>query len=171
LLARVTCRWLCHFIRPPGTRLTTIRWITLAVLHGTGYFPFLHVSRLYPYEELRAFDTVIIDGPEEIQHHARIAGKHMRYTIECFDEAIGAPATGLLEPLATLLDTLGELQDEVTARQYLAELGLTGDPGTQAYLASRSDDRAALLAALPDHWEQVVGAVYRGRLLAVLAAL
>jgi CHAD domain-containing protein len=123
------------------------------------------------YEDLRAFETVLIDGPEEVQHHARIAGKHLRYTIECFAEAIGDPATGLLDPLSILLTTLGELQDEVTARQYLAEVGMTDDPGAQAYLTSRSAEYAAWRAALPNHWEQVVGTSYRGQLLAVLAAL
>ena len=123
------------------------------------------------YEELRSFETVLIDGPEEIQHQARIAGKHLRYSIECFAEAIGEPTTGLLEPLSTLLTTLGELQDEVTARRYLAELGLADDPGAQAYLVSRSAERAAWRAALPGQWVQVVGPTYRGLLLEVLAAL
>jgi CHAD domain-containing protein len=123
------------------------------------------------YEALRAFTPVLFTGGDEVQHQARIAGKHLRYTIECFAEALGESAIKLLAPLATVQETLGALQDEVTARAYLTALHLADDPGAHAYLASRSAERARHLAALPEHWEQVVGASYRKRLLAVLTAL
>ena len=90
---------------------------------------------------------------------------------ECFAEVIGEPTERLLAPLAILQETLGALQDEVTARAYLAALHLTDDPGAQAYLAHRKAACAPQLAALPDHWAQVVGANYRSRFLVVLAAL
>ncbi|NTV62357.1 MAG: CHAD domain-containing protein [Oscillochloris sp.] len=123
------------------------------------------------YEELRAFEDVLLTGPEEIQHQARITGKHLRYTIECFAEAIGEPTHALLEPLSTLLSTLGELQDAATARQYLAGLGLADDLAVQAYLSSRDAECETLSIILPEHWDHVSNAGYRGRLLAVLADL
>ncbi|NTU86070.1 MAG: CHAD domain-containing protein, partial [Chloroflexales bacterium] len=131
------------------------------------------------YEALRAFGPVLLTDSEEVQHQARIVGKRLRYTIECFAEAItprisgasGAPAVALLEPLASLQEALGALQDEVAARAYLAELHLADDPGAQAYLAHRRAERAAHLAALPACWAQVVGAPYRRQLLEVLDGL
>ena len=123
------------------------------------------------YEAVRAFEPILLAGEEEVQHQARIAGKHLRYTIECFAEVIGEPTERLLAPLAILQETLGALQDEVTARAYLATLHLTDDPGAQAYLAHRKAESATQLAVLPDHWAQVVGANYRSRFLVVLAAL
>lgn len=41
------------------------------------------------YEALRAFEPVLLASEEVIQHEARIAGKRLRYTTECFAEAIG----------------------------------------------------------------------------------
>jgi CHAD domain-containing protein len=122
------------------------------------------------YKALRAFEPVLLAGEEVIQHEARIAGKRLRYTIECFAEAIGGAADALLEPLAGLQETLGTLQDEVTARSTIESLHLRDDPGAEAYLAQRRTEREAALAAFPKHWARVMGPAYRGQLLAVLEA-
>ena len=63
--------------------------------------PFLAVGSLLwqRYEAVRAFEPILLAGEEEVQHQARIAGKHLRYTIECFAFGGGCHGAGDAEPL------------------------------------------------------------------------
>jgi len=123
------------------------------------------------YELWRAYEVVLPNAESETLHQARIAGKRFRYTLEFFDDALGPKVEQALTPLIALQENLGTLQDGVTARMHVASLGLAGDPGTQDYLASREQDRAALLAELPHLWEKVASATYRRRLFELIVKL
>ena len=123
------------------------------------------------YELWRAYESVLPNAENETLHQARIAGKRFRYTLEFFADALGPNIEQALTPLIALQENLGALQDGVTARAHIAALGLADDPGTQAYLAAREQDRAALLAELPRLWEKVASATYRRRLFEMIVKL
>jgi CHAD domain-containing protein len=123
------------------------------------------------YELWRAYEVVLPNAQSETLHQARIAGKRLRYTLEFFADALGPNVEQALAPLIALQENLGALQDGVTAQAHVAALGLADDPGTQAYLAAREQDRAALLAELPRLWEKVASATYRRRLFEMIVKL
>ena len=123
------------------------------------------------YELWRAYEVVLPNAESETLHQARIAGKRFRYTLEFFDDALGPKVEQALTPLIALQENLGTLQDGVTARMHVASLGLADDPGTLDYLASREQDRDALLAELPRLWEKVASATYRRRLFELIVKL
>jgi len=123
------------------------------------------------YELWRAYDVALPNAESETLHQARIAGKRFRYTLEFFADALGPNVEQALTPLIALQENLGTLQDGVTARAHVAALDLADDPGTQAYLAAREQDRGALLAELPRLWEKVASATYRRRLFEMIVKL
>ena len=123
------------------------------------------------YELWRAYEVVLPNAESETLHQARIAGKRFRYTLEFFADALGSNVEQALAPLIALQENLGALQDGVTARAHVASLGLADDLGTQAYLATREQDRDALLAELPRLWEKVASATYRRRLFEMIVKL
>jgi CHAD domain-containing protein len=123
------------------------------------------------YEEWRAFEVVVPNGGAALLHQARIAGKHLRYTIEFFAEALGPQTDELLAPLVALQDILGSVQDSVVARAYIHHLGLDDDRGARAYLEARAAEHIVLLAELPDGWARVSSPAYRGLLLELIGQL
>jgi len=123
------------------------------------------------YELWRAYETVRPGGWDENLHQARIAGKHLRYSIEFFADALGPEVKQVLAPLVALQECLGTLQDAVTAGKRVAALGLADDPGAQDYLAARDAEHAQQLAELPDLWEKVVGPSYQQRLFELIMGM
>jgi CHAD domain-containing protein len=123
------------------------------------------------YELWRAYETLLPGGSDENLHQARIAGKHLRYTIEFFADALGPNVKQVLAPLVTLQECLGTLQDAVTARKHIAALGLADDAGAQEYLAARDAERAPLLAELPDLWEHVANTTYQRQLFELIVRM
>ena len=110
-------------------------------------------------------------GSDENLHQARIAGKHLRYTIELFADALGPDVKHVLAPLVALQECLGTLQDAITARKHVAALGLADDPGTQEYLAARDAEHAQQLVELPGLWENVASANYQQQLFDLIVRL
>jgi CHAD domain-containing protein len=123
------------------------------------------------YELWRCYEVALPNATNETLHQARIAGKRLRYTLEFCAEALGPNVEQSLKPLIDLQENLGALQDGVTARAHIAELGLANDPGAQDYLAAREQERGALLAELPRLWEKVGSATYRRRLFELIVKL
>lgn len=123
------------------------------------------------FEDLRAFEPALPGGADEALHAARIAGKRLRYTLEFFADALGPRAEAALAPLATLQETLGDLQDSVVARAHVRALGMEDDAGAQSYLAALEARRAVRLADLPRAWERATSATYRRRLLELVVKL
>jgi CHAD domain-containing protein len=123
------------------------------------------------YEEWRAFEAVLDGAPDTTLHNARIAGKRLRYTLEFFSDALGPKTSELLEQLAALQEHLGLLQDGVTARVHIDDLGMRNDPGALMYLAHLDARQSALLDELPTFWGKVASATYRRKLLELIVKL
>jgi CHAD domain-containing protein len=123
------------------------------------------------YELWRAYETVMQGASDETLHQARIAGKHLRYTIELFADSLGPDVKQVLDPLLALQDCLGVLQDGETARGNIAALGLAGDPGALDYLSARNAERVEWQAKLPWLWEQVASAAYQRQLFTLIVGM
>ncbi len=123
------------------------------------------------YELWRAYETVLSNGDDATLHQARIAGKRFRYTLEFFAEVLGERTDTVLDPLIALQECLGDLQDGVTARDHIAALGLADDAGAQAYLATRTTERASKLAEFPRRWDRVDSGTYRRRLFELIVKM
>jgi CHAD domain-containing protein len=121
-------------------------------------------------------------------HRLRISGKFLRYTLEFFEEVLGADAKPLIKAIKELQDHLGDLQDAVVSsgvlRTFLtwgtwqqpARVGRTEPsgivaPGAATYLAFRQQELQGLLDTFPDTWKKVNGPGFGRRLAAVLAAV
>ena len=123
------------------------------------------------YEHWRAYETALAGATDATLHQTRIAGKHLRYTLEFFADALGPGVDQVLAPLVDLQECLGALQDIVTAHAHIDALGLKDDAGAQAYLAARDAERAAHLQELPGKWGTVASATYRRQLFELLNEL
>ncbi|MCS6839585.1 MAG: CYTH and CHAD domain-containing protein [Roseiflexus sp.] len=120
------------------------------------------------YEQWRAFDAVLDGAPDEMRHKARIAGKRLRYTLEFFADALGPGVDQALGPLMELQELLGNLQDAVVAREHIRALGMTDDPGAQAYLAALDVEHERLLTSFSRLWAKVDSVTYRRRLFELI---
>lgn len=72
------------------------------------------------YGAVRAFQTRYETAPLQELHTLRIEIKRFRYTLEFFASVFAEQPDALLEPLVTLQDLLGAIQDAVVAGQALA---------------------------------------------------
>ncbi len=132
------------------------------------------------YEQLRAYETLVPPGqpiaPDTDMtriHEMRIAGKHFRYTLELFSEALGPQVDAVLQPLIDLQEHLGSLQDIEVATTYVRALGAPDgqNEGLEQYIASRHDDHSRLLEELPARWSAVNSETYRRQLMELIVAL
>ena len=133
---------------------------------------------LQRYEHLRAYETVVPAHGEHIDpekmallHQMRIAGKHLRYTLELFADALGAGADTALKPLMALQEHLGALQDTEVALAYIGSLLPDAPAEVGAYVDARHAATDSLLGELPALWERVVGEKYRQALVKMLVKL
>jgi CHAD domain-containing protein len=123
------------------------------------------------YEELRAFEAVMAHADDVTLHHARIAGKRLRYALEFFEEALGPQAAKQIALLTQLQNVLGALHDGVVAQELIASLGLAGDPGAQQYCAARAVESEKLRGELPNTWDTCVSMGTRRQLADILVAI
>ncbi len=139
---------------------------------------------------VRAYDEWMTgaDAPLARYHQLRIASKGLRYTLEFFEEVLGADAGGLIEKMKGLQDYLGNLQDSVVTCNVLRDFLTWGTwqrgdrkiatprefivaPGVAAYLAARQSEIQELVKAFPSVWSEISGPEFHRRLAAVAAAL
>lgn len=95
--------------------------------------------------QTRSRDT----SPEQL-HRLRIAGKHLRYTVELLSETLPQKASqSLLVALTKLQDALGAINDHATALELLAELVKAADDApTKRWLNQQKRvERTALTSA------------------------
>lgn len=115
-------------------------------------------------------------GLDEL-HRLRIRLKHLRYTVECFQEVLGDPGSTCLAELRDLQDTLGAIQDSRVAADrvegYLRDAALPGEAraALAAYARRRRREAASGARAFPARWEAFEGSGSRERLAAAAAAL
>ena len=138
---------------------------------------------------VRAYDEWITGAnvPLARYHQLRIASKGTRYTLEFFEETLGADAGGLIEQMKALQDHLGNLQDSVVACSILRDFLTWGiwrrdlqkvrakreviiAPGVAAYLAARQGEIQELVKAFPPIWSVISSPEFNRRLAALAEA-
>ncbi|NJM04984.1 CHAD domain-containing protein [Candidatus Gracilibacteria bacterium] len=129
------------------------------------------------YEALRSHvpdDSIVslADDPEEL-HEMRIAGKHLRYLLEMFEDIFGERVQAALEPLMGFQDHLGTINDISVAADYVASLSVdaAARPALDAYVAGRYAERDRLIAELPERWFKLNGGTYRRKLMELIVRL
>jgi CHAD domain-containing protein len=129
--------------------------------------------------------------PLERLHQLRIAAKGLRYTLEFFEEVLGAEAKALIKEIKGLQDHLGDLQDAVVASTLLRDFLTWGTwghaaikgrdvsfptepivaPGVAAYLTVRQTELQHLLDMFPQAWARVQDVDFSQLVAAALAVL
>ncbi len=140
---------------------------------------------------VRAFDEWVggQDVPLTRYHRLRIASKGLRYTLEFFEEVLGAGANPLIEHVKTLQDHLGDLQDAVVGCGVAGAFLTWGTwqapgakcrgpahpvlnaPGVATYLAHRQQEIATLIETFPPVWERVGGPEFARGVAGLVAGL
>jgi CHAD domain-containing protein len=153
------------------------------------------VGPLLIYERLNAVQAYAgwVTGPDvplERLHALRIAAKGLRYTLEFFEEILGAEARALIEQIKGLQDHLGDLQDAVVASALLRDFLTWGTwgpgpkdrkraissepiiaPGVAAYLAARQAELQELINTFPQAWARIQVQDFRERIAASVSRL
>lgn len=73
------------------------------------------------YEAVRRFETAMPYASSERLHDLRIACKHLRYTLELFEPALGEDARGLIKQVTAMQEHLGDLHDADVALAYFGD--------------------------------------------------
>jgi len=149
----------------------------------------LPASLFAGYAQVRAYDEWLSQPnvPLARYHQLRIASKRLRYTLEFFQEVLGAPARPLIEKIKRLQDHLGDLQDAVVACNALRDFLTWGmwrgatraaspgevivAPGVAAYLATRQSEIEKLIADFPSVWSDIAGNAFNRQLAELTAVL
>ena len=117
------------------------------------------------YRRLRRAGVAVVDeAPPEHLHKARIRAKQLRYTLECFADVYGPPASKLIRETVRLQDVLGAAQDAAVLGERLREASLTqpGLPTPSVFLLGQLTElyagrvRQARVAA-PRKYRRLVG--------------
>ena len=107
-------------------------------------------AALRPVRDAFLAEARLRDASPEQLHQLRIAGKHLRYTVELLREALPVKASeALLAALTRLQDGLGAINDHATAIELLADLAKQADDApTKRWLNQQKRvERAALANA------------------------
>jgi CHAD domain-containing protein len=143
------------------------------------------------YEAVRRFETMMPTATSEQLHELRIAAKHLRYTMELFEPALGATAKDVIKQVEGLQEHLGRLHDTDVAIDYLtttatrpgkksgqAHASENGKAGMEQrvnvldeYVAARRKERDALIAGALPLWQGLVDDETRHRVAAMIAGL
>lgn len=130
-----------------------------------------HVAPVLIYTNLasvRAYNSILEMASIEQLHNLRIEFKKLRYTVEFFQEVLGAEAKAVINEIKAMQDHLGDLNDAQVACQILREfldhweLTQSGLPmlvrqnpqPVVGYLAAKHAERHQLMMAFPKAWER-----------------
>lgn len=149
----------------------------------------------HEYEAVRRFETVMDTASAERLHELRIAAKHLRYTLELYEPALGETTRSLLKQVTKLQEHLGNLHDADVALAYLGaasathvtptaqnmQNGSTPDDTSDAqqqpmsqlseYIQTRTAERNNLQESAKPLWQQLVGDETRQHLAQMITAL
>jgi CHAD domain-containing protein len=89
--------------------------LPLLVHHHAGSVIWRH------YEAVRRFETVMPHASSERLHELRIACKHLRYTLELFEPALGEDARPLIKQVEAMQEHLGDIHDADVALSYFGD--------------------------------------------------
>ena len=125
------------------------------------------------YERVRAYEIGIGTAAYETLHQLRIEIKHLRYTLELFQDALDDEAASLLGQLVVAQDHLGDLQDAVVAID-LVDHVLVDHPDNgllHAYRAEQVSNRDRLASTAPNIATTILGLPFRRRLGSLISKL
>jgi CHAD domain-containing protein len=139
---------------------------------------------LIKYEAVRAFET-LMEAPSVEQLHAlRIAGKYLRYTLECFREALSPQSGNLIKDVTKMQDQLGILHDADVAailiRDHIASQAGKAKRRNEEYevpagLAAYLNDRETTVRRCHEEffptWSKLMSHAWRARLAAVITQI
>jgi CHAD domain-containing protein len=136
------------------------------------------------YGAVRAYETHLDSATLQDLHALRIDIKRLRYTLEFFADAFTEKPKTLIEPLVTLQDHLGSIQDAVVAGQALTDAIIVEAEAAKSSGTPLSDFQAIgnyhahlqtcitdLRAALPQKWDCIIQSSFREQLGQVVARL
>jgi CHAD domain-containing protein len=144
--------------------------------------PILIYTRL---AAVRAFDRVLSNAKIEQLHALRIEFKKLRYTVEFFEEVLGAEGSEVVEEIKKVQDHLGDLNDADVACSILSDF-LSGWEKEQlalpirkranpepivAYLATKHAERHRLVTTFPQVWKRFMRPELRDNLAKAVSAL
>lgn len=107
---------------------------------------------------VRAYDDSLADADDETLHALRIEFKRLRYTVSLFADVLGSTISEFVTELKTVQDTLGRINDAVTAGDRLDAL-LDSDEkhhsdALNAYIAFMETDKNGLSDQFKADWER-----------------
>jgi CHAD domain-containing protein len=120
------------------------------------------------YEAVRAYEPFLEDVSTAILHWLRIDFKHLRYTLENFQEILGNESVSVIAEVKQMQTYLGDLNDTNVACHFLADFlchwkdyrHKIAPPHTKKpiavinYLEVKITEREQLLAIFPEVWQQ-----------------
>ncbi len=124
-------------------------------------------------EEVQAFEPAIPEASIELLHELRIAGKHLRYTLDLFGDALGGDGKALRSELVEVQDQLGALHDADVALPLVGQLleQEPENPGLRRYHAHLIAERDRLRSATGQSWEVIGRSGFRRRLAMTIASI
>jgi CHAD domain-containing protein len=125
------------------------------------------------YGRMRAYDAPAKLLDDSQLHGLRIAGKHLRYTLEAFSEVLGDKQNRLLRPLRALQDALGSVHDTQVLIGLLLEFECragTPDRVTPLIVGLRSRRQDAQ-TEFERIWPEIVGQIFRDGLARAVACI
>ncbi|HEY0739527.1 MAG TPA: CHAD domain-containing protein [Herpetosiphonaceae bacterium] len=98
-------------------------------------------------EAVQRFETVMPHGSSEQLHELRISCKHLRYTLELFEPALGENAHELIKQVEAIQEHLGQIHDADVALAYFgvdvhAEQENQPDPADESQHSQAASDQA-----------------------------
>ena len=107
---------------------------------------------------VRAYDDALVDADDETLHALRIEFKRLRYTVSLFGDVLGTTIAEYVAEVKIIQDTLGRINDAVTAGEHLDTL-LDSDEkhhseALNAYIAYMETDKNGLADQFKADWER-----------------
>ena len=125
---------------------------------------------------VRRFELVlsyelVVPASIDVMHRLRIAMKQLRYALDFFSEALGAPEIALDRALQKAQDEIGELHDHHVAREALAAAAQRSGSKRSLGALRDAEDAAAekLLAKFTATWHEISGGAFSTTLLTAIA--
>jgi len=147
------------------------------------------------YEAVQRFESIITFASSEQLHELRIACKHLRYTLELFEPALGKEAADVIKRVKAMQEHLGNLHDTDVALTFFGiDVQTVSDqpstntevtdgqadssttepavhPTTNRYVEDKLAERQTLLAGVQPLWQQLTGDTTRRKLARMIAFL
>jgi CHAD domain-containing protein len=127
------------------------------------------------WEAVQRFAPVIHEPDIEMLHELRIEFKHLRYSLEFFEEVLGPSAKTVLKEIKRMQDELGMLNDAEVAINLIQplqkDIAKAEREGTIAYRKVREAELEQAVASVPAAWEKFNRPEIREALALAVAAI